>query len=147
MLFPHRPASGGPGTFQTHFEKVATANGWQIVTGIGNLFKADVVFVVAGTKKIGLLILAKLFRIPIIHRLDGINWHYQLSGTSLKVKVVERIRNGIMLTIRNIFASTVVYQSQYVQALWTKNYGTITKKEVIIYHFLLSDCTVVLCPE
>lgn len=39
-----------------------------------------------------------------------------------------------MLTIRNIFANTVVYQSQYVQALWTKTYGTITKKEVIIYN-------------
>jgi len=134
ILFPHRPASGGPGTFQTHFEKVATANGWQIVTGIGNLFKADVVFVVAGTKKIGLLILAKLFRIPIIHRLDGINWHYQLSGKSLKVKIVERIRNGIMRSIRKLFANTVVYQSQYVQSLWTRTYGTITKKEVIIYN-------------
>ena len=134
ILFPHRPASGGPGTFQTHFENVATGNGWQIVTGIGNLFKADVVFVVAGTKKIGLLILAKLFRIPIIHRLDGINWHYQLSGKSLKVKIVERIRNWIMLAIRNIFASTVVYQSQYVQALWAKTYGTTSKKEVIIYN-------------
>ena len=134
ILFPHRPASGGPGTFQTHFENVAIANGWQIVTGIGNLLNADAVFVVAGTKKLGLLMLAKLFRIPIIHRLDGINWHYRLSGKPLKVKIVERIRNWIMLTIRNIFASTVVYQSQYVQALWTKNYGTITKKEVIIYN-------------
>ncbi len=134
ILFPHPPASGGPGTFQGHFEHVAKNNNIQIVYGISNILKADIVFVVAGTKKIILLMLAKLLRVPIIHRLDGINWNQNAKGFPLLMKLKQDVRNLLMLLTRNIFASTVIYQSEYVRNLWDDRFGVLKKDSAIIYN-------------
>jgi len=134
IAFPHRPPIiGGPGTFQTLLVKKLEQDGWGI-TYPDDKVKADVVFVVGGTAKLGWLASQKRKGATIVHRLDGLNWKPFLLDGPFKEKIVAQIRNWLCVIIRNHFADHVVYQSNFIKEWWHRAHGMAKVKESVIYN-------------
>lgn len=132
ILFPHPPGAGGPGSFQTRFEKELKKKGYDIAY-YGAQVKPNVIVVVGGTKKLLWLLRMKLKGIPIIYRLDGIGWLHKKRKTPVKKYWIAEFRNALSKTIHGFLASRIVYQSQFVNKWWNKS-GWRKRKDYNIIH-------------
>lgn len=131
VAFPHPPASGGPGSFQKRFEAELKNRGYKIIYAY-DTDKADIVFVVGGTKKLIWLLKNKFNKIPIIYRLDGINWIHRKRKIVPLPFIKSEIQNIICKIIHKFLSSYIVYQSIFVKEWWksagwrkSKNYEII----------------------
>jgi glycosyltransferase involved in cell wall biosynthesis len=135
IAFPHKPGSGGPGSFQKRFERELIKQNYEVIY-YNDIEKPDIVFVVGGTKKIIWLIQCKLKGIPIIYRLDGINWlHRKLKAKrGIRAFIQSEINNFILKILHAFIADYIVYQSQFVFEWWQRK-GWINRKNYsIIYN-------------
>jgi len=131
---PHKPPrTGGPGSFQTRICRALEKRGWKIVYPKDNVLP-NVILVVGGTRKLSWLRKCKKKGTRIVHRLDGILWQHKVSSCSLKIKIVSEAYNWLSRIIRNIFADTVIYQSQFIMDCWHRQYGKASCKETVIYN-------------
>jgi len=92
ICFPHKPGKGGPGSFQKRFENSLKSKGWDIEYRSSEN-RPDVIFVVGGTKQIFWLLKMKLKKVPIIFRLDGINWLHWKKKVGIKNFLLAEYRN------------------------------------------------------
>lgn len=120
ITFPHRPGSGGPGSFQIRFENALKDKGFIVSYAKDSNIKPDLVFVVGGTRKIGWLRKMKMNNVPIVFRLDGIRWLHRKKKTSVKGFLLAEISNLIIKLIHGFFADFIVYQSEFVHNWWNK---------------------------
>ncbi|UAM96599.1 glycosyltransferase family 4 protein [Polaribacter litorisediminis] len=136
IAFPHRPGSGGPGSFQVRFEKELEERGYNIIYSDSNI-TPDLIFIVGGTKKIFWLLKHKLKKVPIIFRLDGINWLHKIPGTkqrTFKNWITSTVINFLNKIIHALFANEIIYQSEFVRNWWDKKGFVKHKKFSIIYN-------------
>ena len=131
--FPHRPGSGGPGSFQRRFEKKLIENGFKVVYKDDNI-PPDLCFIIGGTKKLGWLLHLKKNNIPIIHRLDGLVWLHRKSFTGIKDLLRKEISRILIKTLHGYYADYIVYQSFFVAKWWDKVGFKKNKKYDIIYN-------------
>ena len=117
ITFPHPPGSGGPGSFQIRFEQVLKLNDWQVLYA-ENRRLPDLVFIVGGTKRIVWLLKMKIKGIPIIYRLDGINWLHRKKKIGWKKYLMAEYRNMNNKLIHAYFANFIIYQSEFVKEWW-----------------------------
>lgn len=134
IVFPHRPGTGGPGSFQKRFEVKLKENGWRTEYAKENTSKPDVIFVIGGTRKIFWLLKMKIKRVPIIYRLDGINWLHTKKNVSFGYYLNKSIANGINKCIHAFLADKIIYQSRFVQEWWNKSGWKHVKNAVIIHN-------------
>jgi glycosyltransferase involved in cell wall biosynthesis len=91
----------------------------------------DSVLVIGGTRRLGALRRAKRRSIPIVQRLDGMNWlHRRLHTGGLHWLRAER-GNRLLAHIRNRIATRVVYQSHFVEDWWQRQHGPGPQSRVI----------------
>ena len=133
VVFSHIPSGGGPKTFHNYLKAYLPSRGWN-VQNKRNIDRADLVFVNLGTKDLLFLLKVKLKGIPIVQRLDGVNWEHHEKGTAIKQKFIQEIRNALMQLIRIFFASHVIYQSKYIEESWSKKYKSKSYKYSIIHN-------------
>jgi glycosyltransferase involved in cell wall biosynthesis len=120
ITFPHPSGHGGPGSFQERISKELANNGWT-VTYPSSTHTPDLVFIIGGTRKLFWLIKLKLKKVPIVLRLDGINWlHRKKSIKSAKYLKAE-IQNVILKVLHAFIADYIVYQSHFVKSWWERN--------------------------
>ena len=133
ILFMNKAAPyGGPGTFQTNIERFLKKNGVEIIYPDSKI-SPDIIFIISGTKKIGLLLKYKFKGVKIIQRLDGMNWRHKVEDVSFLFKLKCEIVNFIIAFIRRFIANHIIYQSKYIKDIWNSKYGTI-KNSSIIYN-------------
>lgn len=130
IVFPHPPGVGGPGSFQIRFEKILREKGFQISYKKDNA-KYDIVFIIGGTSKILWLLRNKIKGIPIIYRLDGLNWLHRKKKVGLKKYLINEYRNWNNQLIHSFFSDYVIYQSKFVEDWWIKK-GWLHKKNSTI---------------
>lgn len=118
VCFPHKPGKGGPGSFQTRFEKALLKRDIAICYAATSVKKPDVLFIVGGTKKIGWLLQMKIKGVPIIYRLDGINWLHKMKSYGVKKYLVDEYRNINSKLIHAFIANSIIYQSEFVKNWW-----------------------------
>lgn len=133
ICFPHPPGSGGPGSFQLRFEDGLKKRGWT-VSYARDSNEPDVIFVVGGTKKLFWLLKMKLNGIPIIYRLDGINWLHKKKNVGFKLYVLTEVRNWISKFIHAYLANKIIYQSKFVERWWNRSGWRKRKNTSIIYN-------------
>lgn len=133
IAFPHPPGAGGPGRFQDRFEQQLKKSGWQVLYP-DRPQTPKLVFIVGGTKKIFWLLKKKLKRIPIVLRLDGINWLHRKKQVSLRDYVRAEIFNVVIKFIHACIADKVIYQSHFVKEWWDKAGWKKHKSYRIIYN-------------
>lgn len=121
--FPHRPGFGGPGSFQTRLEKELKNLGHKIVYS-NSEENPDVILIVGGTRKIGWLWRCKKKNIPIVYRLDGINWLHKKRGAKQRTLSNWIRSEGINLLYRFVHAfltDHIIYQSEFVRSWWDRS--------------------------
>jgi glycosyltransferase involved in cell wall biosynthesis len=136
IAFPHKPGSGGPGSFQKRFESELEKTGFQIGYLDQKNINPDLIFIVGGTKKIKKLLAWKLKKVPILYRLDGINWLHRIPKThqsSLKNYVRSEAINLLNKIIHGFIADFIIYQSDFVKVWWDEK-GIVKRKKHAIIH-------------
>lgn len=131
--FPHPPGSGGPGSFQFRLEKCLDELGVAIIYPEDKICP-DVILVVGGTKRISWLLHMKRKGIPIIYRLDGINWLHRKNWLNLNKYLLTVYRNLNNKFIHAFIADHIIYQSLFVKDWWNKSAWRIRTEHSIIYN-------------
>lgn len=120
--FPHKAGFGGPGSFQSRFEKQLTQLGHSVCYANSSEWP-DIVLIVGGTKNIKWLRACRKRDIPIVYRLDGINWLHKKKGTyqsSWKGWYRSESINLLYKYVHRFIANHIVYQSEFVHQWWDK---------------------------
>lgn len=132
--FPHPPGSGGPGSFQSRFERELIKRGFKVTYPYSEELP-DIIFVVGGTRRIKWLINCKIKKIPIIYRLDGINWLHRKRKAKRDIRTIltSEITNILCKIIHAFIADYIIYQSLFVNKWWDKK-GWIKAKNYEIIH-------------
>ena len=130
--FPHRPpATGGPGSFQCVLSDALSRVGHS-VTFPGEAPVPDLILVVGGTRRIAWLARCKQAHIPIVQRLNGINWRHRVERLGWRKTLMSGIRNRVLLAIRDHLADHVVYQSEFAKDWWHREYGPAPCDESVV---------------
>ncbi len=132
-MLPRLQGIGGPSTFQTRLRAGLAKEGIQ--THHDPLRQGtDAILVIAGTRHIYQLWLARKRGIRIVQRLNGINWTQRRVFTGIRHFLRAEMYNMMMATIRRSLADEIVYQSIFTQTWWTQQYGALKRPSSIIYN-------------
>ena len=83
----------------------------------------DAVLVIGGTHDLVGLWRAKRRGVPVIQRLDGMNWIHRKRRTGWRHYVRAEYGNFILSQIRSRLASHIIYQSEFSHQWWERVYG------------------------
>ncbi len=134
-ILPEIKKVGGPASFQRRFIREA-AN--QQVTVHSDPTRQDIgAYLVIGAprKFIPQLIRARLKNIPVVQRLNGMNWIHQVVPSDWLYDRKADFANFRLSQFRRHLASGIVYQSLFCRDHWNDVYGVLERKpECIIYN-------------
>ncbi|MBN1303372.1 MAG: glycosyltransferase family 4 protein [Anaerolineales bacterium] len=121
-VYPNVSSPGGVGSFRYKLSTGLAARGIEV---LDDLYapELEAVLVLAGTRNLLGLWQAKRKGVPIIQRLDGINWVQRTRPTSLRYHLRAEYGNWNLAFIRRHLADRVVYQSRFVRGWWEAWYG------------------------
>ncbi|MBT3240904.1 MAG: glycosyltransferase family 4 protein [Chloroflexi bacterium] len=94
----------------------------------------DVVLVSGGLRSPGKLKTAAKKNIPIVQRLDGINWVHKRSKTGLKHYLKSEYGNLIISYLRDRVVNKIIYQSEFVLKNWERVYGSAKVPHVVVHN-------------
>jgi glycosyltransferase involved in cell wall biosynthesis len=98
------------------------------------------VLVIGGTRDLPGLWRIRRRGIPVVQRLDGMNWLHRMSPTKgsgkrdLRHYLRAEYGNFILAWIRNRLASCLVYQSEFARNWWERVYGPAPAASRVIYN-------------
>ncbi len=133
-IVPQVSGVGGMVTF-THKLKAGLAQRGIEVTHRLDDPPFGAVLVVGGTRALGGLWRARRRGVPIVQRLDGMNWlHRQLgvSGAGLRHYLRAEYGNWLLGFIRSRLADRIVYQSRFSQEWWERRRGAVRAAHRVI---------------
>ncbi len=94
----------------------------------------DAVLLLAGTRNLAGLWRVRRRGIPVVQRLDGINWIHRRRRVSPRYFVRAEYGNLVLSLIRSRLATRVVYQSRFVRRWWEAWYGPTRRPFRVIYN-------------
>ncbi len=92
------------------------------------------VLIIGGTRHLGSLWRLKRAGIPIVQRLDGMNWLQRKRATGLRHFLRAEWGNFLLAHIRSHLATHLVYQSDFARNWWEKVYGRPAIPSHVIYN-------------
>lgn len=133
VQFPHNPSLiGGPGSFQIRFTHELIKNGFKILEP-SSKERPDIIFVIGGTKRFFWLLMNKIRKVKIIHRIDGLDSNFKFDIFNIKFNTLKLIRNLNVFIIANFLADKIIFQSNYISNYW-KNLLIKKIKTKVIYN-------------
>lgn len=132
-LIPRVSGVGGMVSFQHKFAAGLEKRGIAVSYALRDE-PYDGVLVIGGTRDLLGLWRAKRKGIPIIQRLNGMNWLHRVSRTGLRHYLRAEYGNWLLNYIRRNLASSVIYQSEFVQSWWAERYGQVSAPHRVIYN-------------
>jgi glycosyltransferase involved in cell wall biosynthesis len=129
-LTPRVSGVGGMVSFQAKLSAGLAARGIQVTHDLSDT-PYDAVLVIGGTRQLVELRRLRRRGVPIVQRLDGMNWLHRRTRTGLRHWLRAEIGNWILAYIRERLATRVVYQSHFVVEWWQRRYGAGPGKSVI----------------
>lgn len=94
----------------------------------------DAVLVVGGTRQLFSLRRARMEGIPIVQRLDGLNWIHRVRKTGARHYLRAEYGNLILQYIRTRLAGGIVYQSEFSREWWELKRGKTPVRSVVIHN-------------
>jgi glycosyltransferase involved in cell wall biosynthesis len=131
-IVPRVDGIGGMASFRLKFEAGLLARGIKVTYDLGT--RADSVLIIGGTRHLYGLWSVKRRGVPIVHRLDGINWIHRARRTPPRLFVRSEAANLLLALIRARFADRVIYQSTFVKEWWESWYGATRAPSTVIYN-------------
>jgi glycosyltransferase involved in cell wall biosynthesis len=113
--------SGGMASFRAKFEDGLGKRGIDVTHNLEE--KSDTILVIGGTRHLLPLWRAKRRGMPIVQRLDGINWVQRVRWSGLRYTLRAEYGNALLSFIRNRLADRVIYQSDFIRNWWEDWYG------------------------
>jgi len=132
-LTPQVSGIGGMVSFQAKLKSGLALHGIQVAHDL-NDEQIDSVLVVGGTRQLVGLRRIRKRGIPIVQRLDGINWLHRRMRTGARHWLRAEIGNWLLAYIRERIATRIVYQSEFVHDWWNRKYGAGPKNKRVIYN-------------
>jgi glycosyltransferase involved in cell wall biosynthesis len=121
-LTPRVHGVGGMVSFQHKFAAGLQARGIEVSYDLNDT-PYDAVLVIGGTRQLAQLWRVKNRGIPVIQRLNGMNWLHRKLRTGLRHYIRAEYSNWILSTIRSRIATGVIYQSRFALGWWESVYG------------------------
>ena len=128
---------GGPDTFQRCLERHLVNMGFTCGYFNDRKFRSkrpDVIFVIASTRRLLFLALARLRGVKVVLRLDGVITEHRREYRGLIHYLYCESDIALSMLIRWILASHVVYQSQFVKECWERRWPQTSVPSSIIYN-------------
>jgi glycosyltransferase involved in cell wall biosynthesis len=94
----------------------------------------DAVLVVGGTRQLHHLWRIKRQGIPIVQRLDGMNWVQRVLDTGVRHRIRAEYGNFILSIIRSKLADKIAYQSEFSREWWERERGSTPCEYKVIYN-------------
>lgn len=100
----------------------------------------DAVLVIGGSRHIGGLWRARRRGVPIVQRLNGMNWVHRIPSsegtrrTSLRHYLRAEYGNVILTFIRSRLADRIVYQSEFARRWWERVHGPTPVSNTVVYN-------------
>ncbi|MCB9135052.1 MAG: glycosyltransferase family 4 protein [Anaerolineales bacterium] len=132
-LTPRVHGVGGMVSFLHKLTAGLEARGIQTTGEIRNT-EFDALLVIGGTRDLVGIWQAKRRGIPIIQRLDGMNWLHRKLKTGLKHWFRAEYGNWLLNLIRTRLATGIVYQSEFSKTWWERVYGPTPVPSTIIHN-------------
>ncbi len=120
-IIPKVSGVGGMVSFQAKLIHGLSARGIQHSFAMDGAL--DSLLVIGGTRHLNTLRRARQRNIPVVQRLDGINWLHRRMRTGLKHWLRAERGNRVLAHIRSQLATRIVYQSRFVQEWWQRQFG------------------------
>lgn len=120
-IFPRVQGSGGMASFRIKMERGLRERNIDITHDLSQ--PAEAILLIAGTRHILPLWSARRRGLPIVQRLDGLNWVQRARWSGLRYHLRAEYGNAVMRFLRRRVANTVVYQSQFIRRWWHDWYG------------------------
>jgi glycosyltransferase involved in cell wall biosynthesis len=127
------PGTAGPANFQRRLEHGLHARNVQVSYGLVNR-PCGVLLVIGATRNLASLRRASRDGIPIVQRLNGMNWIHRQIRTGLKHYLRAEINNLLLRWIRAKLADFVIYQSHFAQEWWEQAHGIAPVPSSVIYN-------------
>jgi glycosyltransferase involved in cell wall biosynthesis len=136
-LIPRLAGVGGMVSFQHKLVAGLAQRGVQVTYDPGEV--PDAVLVVGGTRQLAALWQMRRRGIPVVQRLDGMNWLHRLrmpdgSRTGLRHYLRSEYGNLILSFIRSRLADYIVYQSEFSQVWWERARGPTPVPASVVYN-------------
>jgi glycosyltransferase involved in cell wall biosynthesis len=94
----------------------------------------EAVLVIGGTRDLGGLWRARRRGIPVVQRLNGMNWVHRRRRTGLRHALRAEYGNWLLAAIRRRLATRIVYQSNFTHAWWERVYGPTRQPWQVTYN-------------
>jgi glycosyltransferase involved in cell wall biosynthesis len=127
------PGMAGPASFQRRLAEGLTARGFEVSYSLADDLY-DAVLVNGGSRELGRLARARRRGIPVLQRLDGINWIHRKIPTGLRHYLRSELANLLMAATRRLFADRIVYQSHFVKGWWESARGPSAATASVVHN-------------
>ena len=132
-LTPRVHGVGGMVSFLHKLTAGLEARGIQTTNDLRNT-QYDSILVIGGTRDLAGLWRAKRRGVPIVQRLNGMNWLHRKLKTGLRHTLRAEYGNWLLNLIRTRFATHIVYQSEFAKGWWERVYGKTPVSSTVIYN-------------
>jgi glycosyltransferase involved in cell wall biosynthesis len=132
-LVPRLSGVGGMVSFQNKLAAGLRARGIPVSYDLDNK-PYGAVLVVGGTRQLGRLWRARRQGVPVVQRLDGMNWLHRLRWPGLHTYLRAEYGNCLLALIRSRLASQVIYQSQFARRWWEQVHGPVPVPSQVVYN-------------
>jgi len=133
---PRTSGVGGMVSFQHRLAVGLKSKGIEIGYDLGE-GDYQAVLVTGGTRQLASLYRVRKKGIPVIQRLDGMNWLHRLNGirrVGLRHFLRSEYGNWFLSIIRGHLASHLVYQSEFVRKWWERVRGLTACPSSVIWN-------------
>ena len=132
-IYPRVESMGGVGSFRLKFAEGLEARGIEVSYDLDDPH-VDFILLLAGTRNLLGLYRARKRGIPIIQRLDGINWVQRKRWTGFRYHLRAEYGNAALAFIRRFLANKIVYQSEFTHQWWEDWYGETRVPYTVIHN-------------
>ncbi|MBT3338313.1 MAG: glycosyltransferase family 4 protein [Anaerolineae bacterium] len=132
-IYPRVESMGGVGSFRIKFAEGLKSRGIEVSYDLDDPH-VDLILLLAGTRNLAGLQRARQRGVPIIQRLDGINWVQRVRWTGFRYHIRAEYGNAALAFIRRRFADGVVYQSKFTQRWWEDWYKETRVLKTVIHN-------------
>ncbi len=135
-ITPHVSGVGGMVTFREKLVSGLSARGYEVCCDLAE-WNYRAVLVIGGTRHFWSLRRARQLGIPVVQRLDGMNWLHRRRGIA-RAGVRHYLRaeygNLVLRLIRSRLATHIIYQSKFVRDWWERACGPTPASNSVIYN-------------
>lgn len=134
-LVPEAASLGGPRTFQQNLIHWAKKSFDVEIHFDADRPDIDAFLVIGGPKRyLKRLLKARQSGIPVVHRLNGMNWIHRQRNCGMKYYLHSEAANLSIAFYRRFICSKIIYQSPFCEQRWNRIYGVVNKPTRVIFN-------------